>query len=219
MHWRPVLRSVGGVSDVAVPYFLARPSTAPPWPGVVVVHEGNGMSTQLLRVCERLAGEGYAAIAPDLFWRFGGSDPDKAADHFSSLRWTDAKADLDDAVATLRATGAARVGITGFCMGGRLTYLAATRGVDVDCAAPFYGAGIAQALGDPSCPLLAFFGGSDEWIPTADIDAVRAHHGDDVVVYPGAGHGFMRDGSDSYDEAAATDAWKRLLDFLSTNLR
>ncbi|HEX4776927.1 MAG TPA: dienelactone hydrolase family protein, partial [Acidimicrobiia bacterium] len=63
------------------------------------------------------------------------------------------------------------------------------------------------------------FGGSDEWIPTADIDAVRAHHGDDVVVYPGAGHGFMRDGSDSYDEAAATDAWKRLLDFLSTNLR
>ena len=66
--------------EPALPFFLARPSSAPPWPGVVVVHEGNGMSPQLLRVCERLAGEGFVAIAPDLFWRFGGSDPDKAAE-------------------------------------------------------------------------------------------------------------------------------------------
>ena len=65
------------MTDLALPYFLARPPAAPPWPGVVVVHEGNGMSTQLLRVCERLARAGYAALAPDLFWRFGGSDPDK----------------------------------------------------------------------------------------------------------------------------------------------
>jgi carboxymethylenebutenolidase len=206
------------MADPALPYFLARPSTTPPWPGVVVVHEGNGMSTQLLRVCERLAREGYAAIAPDLFWRFGGSDPDKAGEHFTSLRWHDARADLFEAVGLLRAAGAAKVGITGFCMGGRLTYLAATDGVDVDCAAPFYGAGIAQALGEPSCPILLFFGGTDEWIPGADIEAVARHHGDRVVVYEQAGHGFMRDGSESYDEAAATDAWPKLLAFFAQHL-
>ena len=206
------------MGDIAVPFFMPTPAAPPPWPGVVVVMEGNGISPQLLRVCERLAAEGYAAVAPDLFWRFGGSNPEAAGEHYTQLRHSDGRDDIRQCVAWLRAIGAPKVGITGFCMGGRLTYLAATRGVDVDCAAPFYGAGIAQALGDPSCPLLAFFGGTDEWIPTDDIEAVRARHGDDVVVYPGAGHGFMRDGSDSYDEAAATDAWKRLLDFLSTNL-
>jgi carboxymethylenebutenolidase len=206
------------MADPALPYFLARPSTPPPWPGVVVVHEGNGMSTQLLRVCERLAREGYAAIAPDLFWRFGGSDPDKAGEHFTALKWADASTDLTEAAALVRAAGATKVGITGFCMGGRLTYLAATRGVPVDAAAPFYGAGIAQALGDPACPVLLFFGGTDEWIPRNDITAVEHHHGDRVVVYEQAGHGFMRDGSESYDEPAATDAWPKLLSFLAEHL-
>lgn len=205
--------------EPALPFFLARPSSAPPWPGVVVVHEGNGMSPQLLRVCERLAGEGFVAIAPDLFWRFGGSDPDKAAEHFTSLRWDDAKHDLDEAVRILHGIGVERAGITGFCMGGRVSYLAATRGVDVQCAVPFYGAGIAQALGEPACPVLMFFGGTDEWIPRDDINAVARHHPNDVVVYPDAGHGFMRDGSDSYDDAAARDAWPKLVEFLGTSLR
>src|SRR4051794_21243514 len=155
------------MADPALPYFLARPSTPPPWPGVVVVHEGNGMSTQLLRVCERLAGEGFVAVAPDLFWRFGGSDPDKAQEHFTSLRWEDAKTDLGQAVDVLHELGSAKVGITGFCMGGPIPYLAATRGVDVQAAAPFYGAGIAQSLGEPSCPVLIFFGDNDEGTPPA----------------------------------------------------
>ncbi len=155
--------------DIAVPYFLALPSGPPPWPGVVVIMEGNGISPQLLRVCERLAAEGYAAIAPDLFWRFGGSDPN-THDHFANLLHRDGRADIVDAVSRLRDLGATRVGITGFCMGGGYAYLAATSGVDVDAAVPFYGGGIAQHLGDPQCPLLAFFGGNDEWIPPADIE-------------------------------------------------
>jgi carboxymethylenebutenolidase len=62
------------MSEIALPYFIALPAAAPPWPGVVVLHEGNGISTQLLRVCQRLAGEGYGAIAPDLFFRAGGTE-------------------------------------------------------------------------------------------------------------------------------------------------
>ena len=206
------------MADIAVPYFTAVPATAPPWPGIVVVMEGNGISPQLLRVCQRLAREGYATIAPDLFWRFGGSDPDHAQEHFPNLRHADGRADVCACVDTLHALGAQKVGVTGFCMGGGYAYLAAISG-DVDAAVPFYGAGIAQHLGTAQCPLLAFFGGLDDWISRADIGTVEQHHAGDVVVYEDAQHGFMRDGSDAYHEHAATDAWRRMLAFFDTTLR
>jgi carboxymethylenebutenolidase len=206
------------VTDIAVPYFSARPATPPPWPGVIVVHEGNGMSPQLLRVCQRLAAEGYATIAPDLFWRFGGSDPNNFMEHIQSIQIADVLADLYDAHARLREEGAQRVGITGFCMGGRFSYLASLSDLDLACAAPFYGI-IANDLGEPRCPVLLLFGGNDEYIPMDDIKTVEKHHAGDVVVYAQAGHGFMRDGSDNYDEAAATDAWSRLLAFFALHLR
>jgi carboxymethylenebutenolidase len=204
---------------IPVPYFLAQPAVRGPWPGVVVVMEGNGMSPQLLRVCQRLAAEGYAAIAPDLFHRFGGSDPNKLPDQVMALRSEDALADLSQSAETLRALGATKLGITGFCMGGRLTYYAATHSDVFDAAAPFYGAGISKLLGDARCPLLCFFGDNDEYVSHEEIEAVEARHPGQVVVYPGAEHGFMRDGSDSYHEAAATDAWAKLLAFFGEHLR
>jgi carboxymethylenebutenolidase len=207
------------MTDLAVPFFLARPATDPPWPGVIVVHEGNGMSPQLLRVCERLAARGYASLAPDLFARSGGSEAADFATLIGALTTDEVNADLADAVERLHGFGTTKVGITGFCLGGTITYRAACSTLDVDCAAPFYGAQIAQELGQPRCPVLAFFGGRDEYVPAADIEAVTAHHPGAVVVYPDAGHGFMRDGSPSYDEPAATDAWPRLLSFFAQHLR
>jgi len=206
------------VAEIAAPHFIAHPAAAPPWPGVVVVHEGNGISPQLLRFCERLAREGYATIAPDLFFRSGGSEAADFATLIGALRPEDVRADLDGAVATLRSLGASAVGITGFCMGGSFAYRAAVEGVDVACSAPFYGGFIARELGEPRCPLICFFGGSDEYVPPEAIEAVRARHPDDVVVYPDAGHGFMRDGSTDYDAAAASDAWTRLLKFFAQHL-
>jgi carboxymethylenebutenolidase len=207
------------MSDIAVPYFCALPASPPPWPGVVVVMEGNGMTPQLLRVCQRLAAEGYAVAAPDLFWRFGGSNPEAGGNPYGQLRHSDGRDDIVEVVGRLRGLGATTVGITGFCMGGGYAYMAAVSGVDVDAAAPFYGGGIAQHIGEPYCPLLCFFGGQDEWIPPDDIALVERSHPDQVVVYPEAGHGFMRDGSANYDEPAATDAWARLLAFFGTHLR
>ncbi len=207
------------MSDIEVPYFFARPAAAAPWPGVLVIHEGNGMSPQLLRVCERLAHEGYAALAPDLFFRHGGSDPDAVPRQMMALAKSEHRMpDIAASVDELRRLGATTVGVTGFCMGGRLTYETAVSDIAVDAAAPFYGAGIASVLDEPSCPLLAFFGGTDEWVPRDEIAAVEARHPDQVVVYEDAGHGFFRDGSDSYDEAAATDAWSRLLAFFGQHL-
>jgi carboxymethylenebutenolidase len=207
------------MNDIAVPFFVSLPASAPPWPGVVVVMEGDGMKPQLLRVCERLAAEGYAVAAPDLYWRFGGSNPEGGANMFGQLAHADGRADIVEVVGRLRDLGASTVGITGFCMGGGYAYMAAVSGVDVDAAASFYGGGIAQHLGGSYCPLLCFFGGQDEWIPRDDIAAVESHHPGQVVVYEDAGHGFFRDGSPNFDEAAATDAWARLLEFFGTHLK
>jgi carboxymethylenebutenolidase len=204
--------------DIDVPFFCSLPSSPPPWPGVVVVMEGDGMKPQLLRVCERLAAEGYAVGAPDLYWRFGGSNPEAGGNPYGQLRHSDGLGDIRVIADHLRSFGATKVGVTGFCMGGGYAYMAATRDAGFDAAAPFYGGGIAEHLGDPACPLLCFFGGTDEWIPRADIAKVEAAHPGDVVVYEDAEHGFMRDGSPTYHETATTDAWQRLLAFFAEHL-
>jgi carboxymethylenebutenolidase len=208
------------VAELEVPpWFVAEPASAPPWPGVIVIHEGNGISPQLLRCCERLAREGYLAIAPDLFHRSGGPEAADYSTLIGALRPEELRRDLAAARERLTALGAERVGITGFCLGGSIAYRAALWGLDLAAAASFYGAHIPRELGEPTCPVLLFFGGDDEYVPASAIEAVRAHHGDDVVVYPQAHHGFMRDGSPTYDEEAATDAWGRLRAFFDQHLR
>ncbi len=176
---------------------------------MVVVHEGNGISPQLLRFCQRLAAEGYVVVAPELFYRFGGTESDDAMTLIRGLDFDQANRDIQAAAAIAREHGAGRVAVTGFCMGGRLTYRAALAG-GFDAAAGFYGSGISTELGEPTCPTLLFFGGKDEWIPLSDIETVAAHHAE-TTVYPDAGHGFMRDGSPDFAPDAAADAWTRTL--------
>jgi carboxymethylenebutenolidase len=205
------------MTDIELPYFLARPVGDRPVPGIVVVHEGNGISAQLLRVCQRLAHEGYMAIAPDLFFRVGGTEANDVITLMRSVTREQAVDDIVGAIGQIRGFGANAVGVIGFCMGGTQAYRTALSSSECDAAVGFYGAQIAGELGQPRCPTLLVFAGEDQYIPVADIEAVVAHH-PEAVVYPEAGHGFMRDGSSSYDEAAATDGWNRMLSFLSTHL-
>lgn len=208
------------MATMQLPYFFSRPTTEPPWPGVVLIHEGMGISAQLLRFAERLTVEGYAVCAPDLFFRSGGPESGDFAKMIGSITPEQLQGDLADSVGHLRDAGASSIGVTGFCMGGQFTYRAAlwARELGVHAAVPFYGGGIAGLLGEPACPTLLFFGGRDEYISTEDIAAVQRHHGDAVIVYPEAEHGFMRDGSPTYDEASAADGWKRLLAFFGEHL-
>lgn len=203
--------------DLALPYFIASPQDHQPGdPGVVVIHEGNGISPQLLRLCQRLAAEGYLVVAPDLFFRFGGTESVDPMTLIRKLDFDQAQQDILAAAGIAREHGAGRLGVTGFCMGGRLTYRAALAG-GFDAAAGFYGSGISGELGEPTCPTVLFFGGKDEWIATSDIEAVAAHHAD-TIVYPEAGHGFMRDGSPDFAPDAAADAWGRTLTLFRDNL-
>ena len=208
-------------ASAPTPFFHAQPASGTDGrPAVVVIMEGNGMSQQLLRVCQRLAHEGYTAIAPDLFHRFGGSDADKALAEvwYAKMDLDASLGDIRECIGYVRSAGATSVGITGFCMGGMFSYLAATRGLDVDAAVGFYGR-IADKLGTPKCPHLHFFGGNDFFIPADEIEAARAHHPDQVTVYDDAQHGFMRDGSDAYHPEHAPVAWKRTLEFFAEHLR
>jgi carboxymethylenebutenolidase len=203
---------------IALPYFLSLPESGGPWPGIVVIHEGGGISAQLLRLCQRLASEGYATIAPDLFYRSGGTDAADFTTLMGALQTEEALADIKASADTLRNLGSERLGVTGFCMGGRLTWSTARHTEGFAAAAAFYGSGIADDLGEPLCPTVLFFGGQDPYIPPAEIERIAAYY-PDTVVYPEAGHGFMRDRSDSYHEHSANDAWVRTLDFFRTHLR
>jgi carboxymethylenebutenolidase len=195
------------MTQIAVPYFCARPRAASS-AGVLLFMEGNGMSPQLLRVAQRLAAQGYHVVAPDVFHRFGGSDPERSMAEGHIWKLTD--------VETLRDFGCTRLGATGFCMGGRLSYLAASRGL-VDAAAPFYGVNMSE-LPAPTCPLAISMGSLDAYVPATDLAALQARHGDELVVYEGADHGFFRDGSPAYHADAAAHAWARVTELFATEL-
>lgn len=201
--------------DLTVPRFLARP-TEPVDAGVVVIHEGMGITAQVLRFAERLAAEGYVVAVPDLFFRSGGPEAAGFQELIGAMTLDQTIGDLSATSAALRDEGARRIGITGFCMGGRVAYQGALHG-DFDAAVGFYGGGIAAELGSPRCPTLLLFGGDDPYIPSDDIERVVAHH-PETVVYSEAGHGFMRDGSDSHHRASADDGWRRLLDHFDRHL-
>jgi carboxymethylenebutenolidase len=203
--------------SVALPYFLARPEGSGPWPGMVVIHEGGGISPQLLRLCQRLAAAGFAAIAPDFFFRSGGTESADYATLMGALVPDELLGDVASAAGTLRGVGADRIGVMGFCMGGRYTWYASIHGQGLAAAVGFYGGGIADEPGEPQCPTLLFFGGQDPYIAPAEIERIVGRH-PDTVVYPEASHGFMRDGSESYHEMSATDAWTRTLAFLREHL-
>jgi carboxymethylenebutenolidase len=202
------------LADLETPYFVARPK-GPVTAGLVVIAEGGSIEPPLLRICERLAGEGYAVAAPEYYFRTGGPGAKPMGEQYGEVKMDEMLGDLTAASDVLRGLGANRIGVTGFCLGGSYTWYAACNGEGYEAAVGFYGGDIpgyieADPQMKPSCPTLLFYGGTDQWIPREGMDAVAAHHAN-TIIYPNAGHAFMRDGSDMYVAEAATDAWDRML--------
>jgi len=225
--------------------YLARPASGGPRPAVIVYMEIFGINSHIRDVTERVAREGYVALAPDYFHRTGpgielGYDDAGMAKGMALLGQLDAREMIADAQAAIsflrgRSDTTDQVGCMGFCIGGHMTYLTAAE-TDVAAAASFYGGGIAGDLGPGGAPstlgrtakisgrILCLFGNRDSLIPKEQIDAIRAaleeagtRH--EVVVYPGCDHGFFCDQRASYDEQAATDAWGRVKAFFAEALR
>ena len=228
-------------TDGKMDAYVAQPKDGGSYPGVVVIQEAFGVNDHIKKVTERIAAEGYVAIAPDIFHRESEriipyTEMPKAI--ATLQRVVDAKAmeDVGAAIAHLKSQGnvkAGSIGVTGFCMGGRLTYLAAAHHAnEIKCAVPFYGGGI--PMGNPSplsrtkeikCPMYLFFGAKDQLIPKEHVDQINAELTSNKVtfelkVYPEAGHGFFCDNRPmSYHEASAKDAWDKTKSFLAQQLK
>lgn len=203
-------------------------------PAVIVIQEIFGINRGIRAKCDALAADGYRAIAPDLFWRQERGvalDPDVPADFARGLALLggfsldQAVLDIEAALRMARAEGAPRAGVVGYCLGGGLAYLAATR-TDSDASVGYYGASIPGQLGEAHAvarPLLLHFAGEDHFMPADQLAAVHAAlDGNPHVTihdYPGVDHGFATQFGQRRDEAAATLADARTGDFFAAHLR
>jgi len=215
--------------------FLARPKDAARAPAVLVIQEAFGVNGHIQDVTRRVAAEGYVALAPDLYWRAGKQRTvpyDQIGEAIALMQGVsdqDIVADVGNAIAYLERqpfVRADRIGITGFCMGGRVAYLAACELPEkIKAAAPFYGGGIPiDKTAKLRSPVLAFFGEKDAFIPLDSVEQLKAElkrtgKQAEVVVYPGADHGFFCDERASYQAEAARGSWDRLKRFFATHLQ
>ncbi len=208
--------------------YLVRPKTASgKLPGVLVVHENRGLNPHIEDVTRRFALEGFVAFAPDALASLGGypGDEDKARALFQTLDQPRVREDMAAAFAFLKArpecTG--RVGVVGFCYGGGIAHLLATRLPDLGAAVPFYGNSPApEAAASVKAPLLVHLAEKDDRINAAwpAYEAALKAAGASVTAhtYPGTQHGFHNDTTPRYDEAAAKLAWQRTLEFFRAHL-
>lgn len=230
----------------AMPAFLARPAAEGKSPAIVVVMEAFGLNAHIKDVAARLAREGYVTLAPDIYYRekdsvVGYDNLPDAIRLMSSLWDEKVVKDMSGAIKYLQQQAfvrADRVGVTGFCMGGRITFLTACSNPAVKAAAPFYGGGIGSVMqpgertpkapleyaNKLTAPMLLFFGENDPFIPLEEVDKIKKRLAElkktaETVVYPGAPHGFFCNERDSYRADAAKDAWERLLKFFGQHLK
>jgi carboxymethylenebutenolidase len=226
--------------------FLALPERAAS-PAVVMIHDVWGLSAHTRDYASRLANEGFAVLAIDLYRR---ARPEKIEDpgrFMRALSDPQVLGDLGLAAHFLAARPETngRVGVLGFCMGGMYALMAGCADLGFAASVPFYGllshghgilhdpAGLDPAVkprepiamaAELRCPMLAFFGDQDTFIPLEDVrklerSLARARAGAEIVVVPGAGHAFMNDTRpDAYRPEAAADAWRRTADFLRAKL-
>ena len=230
--------------DIEIDAYLSRPQDSTPYPAVIVIQEIFGVNDHIKDVTERIARQGYVAVAPAIYQRQApgfavGYSEEEVALGRKYKEQTKAKELLQDIQATIdylyqlpqvKTTG---VGTVGFCFGGHVVYLAATLD-DVKATASFYGAQIATWCPGEDRPTIertkeidgtiyAFFGTEDNLIPNEQVDQIvtelnRQQIDHQVFRYEGAGHGFFCDRRESYVPDAAKDAWQKMLDLFSQKL-
>lgn len=213
--------------------YLALPPTGK-GPGLVLIQEIWGVNAHIRAVADSYALDGYVVLAPDVFWR---QEPRTDLDYdeagtkkaYQLMQGLDGPNAVRDLVATAQALRArpeviAKVGVAGYCMGGRLSYQLAATGA-VDTAVCYYGGGIQNALDvapKVQVPILFHYAALDAHIPPAAVDAVKGafagHRNAQFHIYEGADHGFNCWGRPMYNQRAAALAHGRTLEWLSAHL-
>ncbi|HWL18341.1 MAG TPA: dienelactone hydrolase family protein [Bradyrhizobium sp.] len=205
--------------------YRADPASAPKG-AIVVIQEIFGVNHHIRSVCDRLAGEGYVAIAPAIFDRVepnftSGYSPDEIAvarKFVANPDWPTMLRDTQAAIDAVKDVGA--VGIIGFCLGGSIAYAAATKLSGLKAAVGYYGGAIVRFADDkPTVPTQLHFGEKDAGIPLTDVETIKAKRPEvELFIYPGAQHGFHCDERASYDKTSADTAWPRSMAFFAKHL-
>ena len=214
--------------------YLALPAKTPA-PGLIVLPEVFNTNAHIRAVADGYAEDGYVALAPDVYSRqepgsylpYTDDGRAKAQALRAALDTDQFARDLDDTIAALRDSDACdgKVGVMGFCLGGKFTYISAVRH-QIDAAVGYYGVQIDEHLDEADalkCPLLLHFAETDPHVPEPTVAAIKARMGDwekvDIHIYPGTEHGFNRFGYDPFNEAQAAIARQRTLDHFAAHLR
>lgn len=212
--------------------FVAAPQTNGRRPAIIVVQEWWGLTDHMKEIARRYAGEGYVAIAPDLYSRLDHAlttDPGEAGKLMNTLKQEDGLTDLHATIAYLKSVpevDAAKIGVTGFCMGGSYALMLPCVSSDIKAAVPFYGQvpNPDTPIQKLACPVLYLYGEDDGWITKADVQRLAAalkryNKPGEIKTYPGAPHAFFRDTDPSvYRPEAARDAWARTKAFFKQHL-
>ena len=206
--------------------YLATP-TSGKGPGVLVIQEWWGLVQHIKNVCDRFAAEGFTALAPDMYHGKTADEPDGAGKLFMALNIAQAEKDLRGAVDYLASQSSTRkVGAVGFCMGGQLALFAATVNPKVGAVVDFYGIhpNVKPDYTKLQGPVLGLFAEKDAFVKPDDARALdaaikKAGKQSTVHIYPNVDHAFFNDErKDAYNEAAASDAWRKTLTFFRQNV-
>jgi len=198
-------------------------------PGVLVIQEWWGLVDHIKDLCDRFAGEGFVALAPDLYHGKTTKSPDEAGKLMMALRIDEAERDLSAAAQYLArhdSTISEKIGVVGFCMGGALALYTATKNSKIGACVVFYGGHpkVKPDLPNLHAPVLGLYGQNDRSVTPAvvrDLEQRLKTLGKqiEVKIYPGADHAFFNDTRPQvYNAEAAADAWQRTVDFLRKNL-
>lgn len=218
--------------DGAIPAYLARPVGAAR-AAIIVIPEIFGVNPGIRQKADKWAEQGYLAVAPDIFWRFAPGvelNPDVEAElqqafgYFQQYDPTDGVYDIELTIKWIRAQGTAKVGCAGYCLGGRLAYMAAAR-TDIDASVGYYGVMIDQMLDEAhhiANPLMLHIAGADHFVLPEAQAAIHAGLDDHPKVtlhdYPGLDHGFAAEMGDRRNEDGARLADSRTAAFLAEHL-
>lgn len=231
-RWETVQSDGGGMRC-----YVATPEGAGPHPAVVVIQHAGGVDEFVRGMTDRFSGAGYYAIAPDLYHRDDPNTGDDPLTKMGRLRDVRIITDVNATVEHVKAQGeadAGRIGITGFCMGGRVAYLMAAQNDALSAAVVFYGGNTMVSWGEGvppleqtakiGCPVMGLFGeddGNPNPADVAKIDAELTKHGieHEFHSYAGAGHGFMAEGRPNYREEAAREAWQQCTRWFDGHLK
>lgn len=218
---------------VTVRAYLVGPQTKTLRPAVIVIQEWWGLNDHVKGIARRYAGEGYIAIAPDLYSRLGNrvtTDPAEAGKLMGTLKQEDGLKDLRATLAYLQSVPEVKrgaIGVTGFCMGGSFALMLPCTTDMIKAAVPFYGQvpNPDAPLQKLACPVLYIYGEEDGWITKSDVQRLagafkKYNKTGEIKTYPGAQHAFFNDTrKDVYKAGEAKDAWGRALAFFRQHLQ